>query len=181
MKCSACSAGALVPSYLEGLFPCHTCSDCGGSLVMMGDYLRWQDQHPDVDLDSNPPVKVTSEETSKAMICPKTGGLMTKYRISKNTDHRLDLSPTINAIWLDKGEWDLLKANGLAGRLNNIFTNHWQHEIRSQESADVLEALYQRKFGEHYAQIIEFKEVLDNLENRSEAIAFLLSDDPYRI
>jgi len=180
MKCTACNIGSLNPSYLEGLFPCHTCSNCGGSLLMMGDYLRWQDQHPNVDIESNPPVDVELEETARAMICPKTGKLMTKYRISKDTDHRLDLSPSINAIWLDKGEWELLKANGLAGRLNNIFTDHWQHEIHHQESAEVLTAMYQRKFGDHYEQLVAFKEVLDGLESRSEAIAFLLSDDPYK-
>ncbi len=181
MKCSACDAGVLAPAYIEGLFPCHTCDSCGGSLVMMGDYLRWQDQHPDIDLKADPPLEVAAEETSKAMICPKTGGIMTKYRIAKDTDHRLDLSPSINAIWLDKGEWAILKEKGLASRLNNIFTDHWQHEIHSQESADVLDSLYRKKFGEHYDQLIAFRGLLETLENRSEAIAFLLSDDPYKI
>jgi len=181
MRCSACKNGDLVPAYIEGLFPCHTCDNCGGSLVMMGDYLRWQDQNADIDLNSEPPLEVEAQETSKAMICPKTGGIMTKYLIAKDSDHRLDFSPSINAIWLDKGEWAILKEKGLAGRLNNIFTDHWQHEIRSQASADVLDSLYQKKFGEHYQALIAFRELLENLDNRSEAIAFLLSDDPYRV
>lgn len=180
MKCSACSTGTLLPAYLEGLFPCHSCSDCGGSLIMMGDYLRWQDQNPDVDLKSDPPLDVETEETSKAMLCPKTGRLMTKYRISKDTNHRLDLSPTINAIWLDKGEWELLKGKGLAHRLNNIFTDHWQHDIHDQESSEVLMQMHKRNFGEHYGDLVAFKKLLDGMEKRSEAIAFLLSDDPYR-
>lgn len=181
MKCSACDSGVLAPAYIDGLFPCHTCDGCGGNLVMMGDYFRWQDQHPEFDVKVDPPLEVAAEETEKAMICPITGGIMTKYRIAKGTEHRLDLSPTINAIWLDKGEWAILKSNGLAGRLNNIFTNHWQHEIRSQESADILESLNRKKFGERYAEIVAFKAMLDALENRSEAIAFLLSDDPYKV
>ena len=143
---------------------------------MLGDYLRWQDNNPEVDLNTNPPVEVEIDETSKAMLCPKTGGLMTKYRISKDTDHRLDLSPTINAIWLDKGEWGLLKANGLAGRLNNIFTNHWQREIIAVETSEALDELYARKFGEHYEKVKEFKKVITEMNNRSEVIAYLLSD-----
>jgi len=164
MKCSACSNGTLKSDYL-----------------MMGDYLRWQDSNPSIDLNTEPPVAVEVEETSKAMICPKTGGLMTKYRISKDTNHRVDLSPTINAIWLDNGEWGLLKNVGLAGRLNNIFTDHWQHEIRAQESAEVLESLHRRKFGDNYDKVVAFRDVLDGMDNRSEVIAFLLSDDPYRV
>jgi len=180
MKCSACSVGTLLPSYVEDLFACHTCSNCGGQLIMMGEYLRWQDERSGFDLQSRPPVDVIAEETSKAMICPKSGRLMTKYRISKDTDHRIDLSPSINAIWLDKGEWELLKQNQLAHRLNNIFTAHWQHEIRDQESAASLVEMHKRKFGDQYDQLVAFKNVLDAMENRSEAIAFLLSDDPYR-
>ena len=148
---------------------------------MLGDYLRWQDNNPEVDLNTNPPVEVEIDETSKAMLCPKTGGLMTKYRISKDTDHRLDLSPTINAIWLDKGEWGLLKANGLAGRLNNIFTSHWQKNIRHQESEEVLKAMYQEKFGDDYQALLKFKDTLDNMQYRSEAIAFLLAEDPFQV
>ncbi|MFT5611914.1 MAG: Zn-finger nucleic acid-binding protein [Arenicella sp.] len=56
------------------------------------------------------------------MVCPVSGRLMTKYRISKDIDHRLDLSPTASVIWMDKGEWGLLKEKGLAGKLNQIFT-----------------------------------------------------------
>ena len=144
---------------------------------MMGDYLRWKDQNPDADLKSGRPIAVDIEETSKAMLCPKTGGLMTKYKISKDTDHRIDLSPNINAIWLDRGEWDLLKANGLANRLNNIFTFHWQQQISEQQSQEMIMELQQRKFGENYQRLLEVKEFLNSIENRSEAIAFLLSDD----
>lgn len=178
MKCSACANGTLTASYLEGLFPCHTCSQCSGNLIMLGDYLRWKDQNPDTQLSSEQSIEIDVEETSKAMICPKTGRLMTKYKISKDTNHRLDLSPTINAIWLDEGEWELLKANGLAHRLNNIFTYHFQQEINDQASEEMIKALQQRKFGAHYERLLEFREFLNTMENRSEAIAFLLSEDP---
>jgi len=180
MKCTSCHKGMLNPAYLEGLFPCHTCSNCGGNLVVLSDYLRWKDQNTDIDFNAEPAAEMEVQETSKAMLCPKTGRLMTKYKVSKDTEHRLDLSPTINAIWMDKGEWELLKANGLAGKLNNIFTNHWQHEIRSQASADILEALYQRKFGDDYAFIKKFREKFQSMDAKSEALAFLMADDPYQ-
>jgi len=175
MKCTSCGQGYLTPAYLEGLLPCHTCGACKGNLVMLGDYLRWREQNKEMQFERVKDADVGVEETSKAMLCPKT----TKYKISKNTDHRLDLSPTINAVWMDAGEWELIKENGLAGKLNNIFTDHWQMEIRSQESADVLAELYRRKFGDQYQTIREFRETLNQLDSKSEALAYLMSDDPY--
>ena len=179
MKCTSCHDGFLQPAYLDSLFPCHTCTNCGGNLVMLTDFLRWQEQNKDTEFVVLSSSAVEAVETSKAMICPKTGGLMTKYKISKDTEHRLDLSPTINAVWMDKGEWDLLKEKGLAPRLNNIFTDHWQKDIRSQESSDVLAELYQDKFGHHYEDIKIFREKLWGMKSKSEVIAYLLSDDPY--
>lgn len=180
MKCTACGSGVLVPAYLEGLFPCHTCTDCEGNLVMLGDYLRWQDSNENAQFVSDTSSKIEAQETERAMLCPKTGGLMIKYRIAKGTEHRLDLSPHINAVWLDKGEWDLLKRHGLAGRLNEIFTDHWQSTLRSRASADVLDGLYAKRFGKNYAQIKAFRALIDGMELRSEAIAYLLADDPYK-
>jgi len=179
MKCTSCNQGALNPAYLENLFPCHTCSNCGGNLVMLSDYLRWAKDNKDTEFVSDNTKAVEADETGKAMICPKTGKLMTKYRISKDSDHRLDLSPLISAIWLDKGEWELLKQSGLAGCLNNIFTDHWQREIHSDQAADVLTALYERKFGDDYQLIKDFRAMLNKMESRSEVIAYLIADDPY--
>lgn len=183
MKCTACKSGHLSPAYLDSLLPCHTCSHCGGSLLRMIDYFRWQEQG---GLDEKEEVavgevqiNVDAEETSKAILCPKTGGLMTKYRISKDTDHRLDFSAPLNAVWMDKGEWDLLKKSGLVNRLNNVFTNHWQQDIRAQESVEVMEELYRRRFGAHYEALKECRNLLDTMAKRSEAVAYLMADDPY--
>ena len=184
MKCTSCKSGKLLPAYLEGLFPCVTCSNCGGNLVMLADYLRWRETHQDSEFVRDTKAHIEADEahdeTSRAMICPMTGTIMTKYRISKDIDHRLDLSPTISAIWMDSGEWELLKKSGLAGKLNNIFTDHWQRGIHSAESADILQAMYQRLFGDQYEAVRAFRDNLNEMENRSEVIAYLLADDPYK-
>jgi len=176
MKCSSCGTGRLESSYFEGLFACHSCSDCGGDLILLGDFLRWQELNPESGFDVEAEVGVVAEETTRAMICPLTGTLMTKYRISADTEHRLDLSPTINAVWLDKGEWGLLKEKGLANKLNEIFTNHWQRDIHATETSEMLDELHARKFGEQYEQIKAFKNVIKDMQNRQEVIAYLLSD-----
>ena len=176
MKCTSCGKGVLGHSYLEPQLPCYNCSNCGGNLLMLSDFLRWKENNePTTDK-----VAVEAQETSKAMTCPKTGMLMTKYKISKDIEHRLDLSPSISAVWIDKGEWELLKEKGLANNLNSIFTDHWQEDIRSGESSDIMSAIYKRKFGNHYEDIKAFRELITDKEYRSQAIAYLMAEDPYK-
>ena len=180
MKCTSCGKATLNYSYLEPQLPCFNCPECGGNFLMLSDFLRWKaDNHIETQASQNG-MTVEAQETTSAMICPKTGGLMTKYKISKDTEHRLDLSPTINAVWMDKGEWELLKESSLANNINSIFTDHWQEDIRAEESADILSALYQRKFGDNYQQIKDFRELLDQTGFKSQAIAYLMAEDPYK-
>ncbi|GAA6136442.1 hypothetical protein NBRC116583_01890 [Arenicella sp. 4NH20-0111] len=180
MNCTACKKGVLSPAYLDVMLPSHACNECGGVFLRMIDYFRWQEDNENIDLVANPPVGIHAEETSTAILCPKTGVLMTKYRISKDTEHRLDFSAAANAVWMDKGEWELLKTAGLATRLNNLFTSHWQHDIHAQESSEVMRELYARRFGEHYAALSEFRAVLDAMDDKHEAIAYLMAEDPYK-
>ena len=146
---------------------------------MLTDYLKWLDQNNNAELLKVSENEVEAEDTEMALLCPQTGSIMTKYRIAADSDHRLDYSPRINAVWMDAGEWELIKQKGLAGQLNNVFTHHWQRELVAKESADIMAALYQRKFGDSYEQIREFRKLLDELPEKHEALAYLMSEDPY--
>lgn len=180
MKCTACQQNELKPSYLEGLIPCYTCAGCGGNLLMLTAYLSWLEQNDNPDFVSDESSVVQAEDSAKALLCPKTGAIMTKYKIATDSDHRLDYSPHINAVWMDAGEWELIKKEGLAGRLNQVFTDHWQKELVSQESAEILASLYERKFGEDYAELKRFRERLQNMPEKHEALAYLMAEDPYK-
>ena len=179
MNCTSCKSGKLVPAYLDELFPCHTCKNCGGNFVLLDAYLRWLESNRNLSFVQGD-AEVEVDETQQAMICPKTGSIMLKYRISKNTEHRLDLSPSINAIWMDKGEWDLIKREGLAGQLHAVFTDAWQKKIRNAKTEDTLRAMYEREFGENYGAVREFRNLVSRLPNKAEIIAYLVSDNPYR-
>jgi hypothetical protein len=43
----------------------------------------------------------------------------------------------------------------------------------------MMEELYQRKFGDQYEKIKAFKNMVDNMQDSSEVIAYLLAEDPY--
>ena len=135
MKCTACGKGLLKPAYLDDLFACHTCNHCFGNWIMLNDYLQWLENSPLVEPAGE--LMVTALDSKHVLICPKTGAMMLKYRISGRTEHRLDLSSDIGGIWMDKGEWNLLKKEGLARSLNQIFTAPWQKKIKEEKTAEV--------------------------------------------
>lgn len=179
MRCTRCKQGNLQDAKLEELFPCRTCDACGGNWILLKDYLQWKDRNPNHDF-AKATVETIPEAPKHAFVCPVTGSLMVPYRISTNTQHRIDLSPRINGIWLDKGEWSLLKAEGLAGSLNRIFTEPWQRRIRADASKETFAAMYAENFGESdYAKIREIRAWLAGHARRDGLLAYLNDEDPY--
>ncbi|MBK5145739.1 zf-TFIIB domain-containing protein [Budviciaceae bacterium BWR-B9] len=179
MQCPKCQTDTLQSAALDELIPCQICKSCEGVWLMLEDYLNHKNQLQVSDASSEG-VVVESGETRSALLCPVTGTLMLKFRISKDTDHRLDLSPKINGIWMDKGEWELLKAHGLAGKLNTIFTDVWQRQIRESAAKEQFDELYLERFGESdYQKIKSIREWLHQHPQKDRLKAFLLADDPW--
>lgn len=181
MHCTSCQQGTLVKSELDGALPCHQCDHCGGHWINLVDYLTWQQQNPKYQFDENWLLDYEVQDTKKSILCPVTGAIMVKYRISTQTEHRLDLSSRVNCIWLDKGEWELLKQEGLAGQLNHIFTDPWQRKIRVQATEVALKQMYQDKFGlELYQKVHDIKQWLDQQPNKAELLSYLSASNPYK-
>lgn len=180
MKCPSCENGELRDAYLEEYLPCKTCDRCGGNWILLEHYLRWKDGYASQATEPADDVEIELAETKRALTCPVSGTLMLKYRISKDSEHRLDLSPSVNGVWLDKGEWSLLKQSGLADKLNAIFTAPWQRKIRAESSRDTFEQLYRRKFGDSdYEKIREIRDWLHAHPHREALRAFLVADNPW--
>lgn len=182
MQCPSCQQGKLADAQLEQFLPCKTCNQCGGHWLLLIDYLAWQETtqfQEDAEQVDN---KVEVDESTQALICPVTGTLMTKYRISSKTSHKIDFSMAANGIWLDSGEWDLLKQQNLAHKLNNIFTEPYQKHIRDELACENFALFYQHQFGEEaYKQIKSFREWLNQQAKRDEIIAYLIAEDPYAV
>ena len=179
MKCPSCKTGTLKQAYLEELLPCNICDNCDGHWIQLEDYFRWKElktanknDATEINVDI-----VALSDTKKALVCPVTGKLMLKYRISKESDHRLDLSPYANAVWLDKGEWLLLKQQGLANQINRIFTDPWQKKIREAVSKETLEQLYREKLGEQdYEKVKEINSWLSDHPHADFIKAYIMTD-----
>lgn len=128
MKCTACNKGILSPSFIDGLFRAHTCTECGGDWILIEDYVTWQERNPEFQFSTDVICEV--EDSATALLCPVTGTIMRKFRLTAKSSHRIDYSSSVGGVWLDKGEWELLKQEGLAGSLNAVLTAHWQNNIR---------------------------------------------------
>ncbi|WP_158587032.1 zf-TFIIB domain-containing protein [Motilimonas pumila] len=179
MQCTSCEQGQLVGSHLAPLLPTKSCSHCGGHFFYLADYLRWLEQAPKpTAIDS----EIEANETNKAMLCPVSGRLMRKYRITHTQPHKVDLSTSVNGIWLDKGEWELLEQEGLSLVLNKIFTDPWQRNIRLGKTSEVLKAQYQAKFGDQtYQKMQALRQEIHDSEQKAELLAYLVAEDPYSV
>lgn len=180
MKCTACGKGRLKPSFLDALFRCHTCDHCGGNWILIEDYVAWQERNVDYPFQ---PVEVESleiENTGRALVCPVTGTLMSKFRILSNNPHRLDYSPRVGGVWLDKGEWELLKNEGLAGSLNVLLTEPWQQKVRADQTRATFDQLYRSRFGDaDYEKAQAIRAWLQDHPLKAELRSYLLTQDPY--
>ncbi|WP_444892501.1 hypothetical protein ACJJIE_17520 [Microbulbifer sp. TRSA001] len=105
---------------------------------------------------------------------------MQKVKILASSERRIDYSTVVGGVWLDKGEWNLLKAEGLAGSLNFLVTHEWQKKIRESKAYKNFSEMYKDKFGEDlYDKVKEVREWLISNENKSDILAYLNAEDPY--
>ena len=178
MKCTNCKQGDLLPSFIEGQFRAHTCSSCEGSWIFIEDYVYWRKRNP--QLTFNPEITIDAEESKQALLCPVTGTIMRKLKLNTSTEHRIDYSASVGGVWLDKGEWELLKEEGLAGSLNAVLTSQWQRNIRINSTKDNFSEIYKDKFGaDAYNKVKELREWLYQQPNKADLRAYLLAEDPY--
>lgn len=183
MKCTSCNSGYLKPSFIDELFRSHTCTACGGNWILIEDYVSWKERHPEHTFATcltASEEEIVTRDTKKALLCPVTGAIMQKFRFSAGSDRRIDYSPPVGGIWLDRGEWELLKAEGLSGSLNAVVTSQWQKELRENSAREGFAEIYRNKFGdEAYSKIREMRAWLLSQENKSDLRAYLLAQDPY--
>lgn len=180
MQCTQCKQGQLVPSFLDDLFRAHTCNHCGGNWILIEDFVSWKERNKAFEFKKENSFSEDTGDTKKALFCPVTGSIMRKFKISATTDHRVDYSAQVGGIWLDKGEWALLKTEGVAGVLNNVVTQQWQNKVREESAASHFADIYASKFGdETYKEIKALREWLNAQPNKADLRAYLLAEDPY--
>ncbi|WP_104398870.1 TFIIB-type zinc ribbon-containing protein [Vibrio penaeicida] len=178
MKCTSCNTGVLEPKFIDGMFPAHICNECEGNWILVEDYVAWKEDNPAYPISNSVTCEISDTET--ALLCPQTGTIMRKLRISSNISHRLDYSVAVGGIWLDKGEWSIIREGGLANSLNAVVTTQWQKNIRTNNSTENFVSLYNDKFGEEtYEKLKDIRSWINAHPNKHDLQAYLSAEDPY--
>ena len=108
------------------------CANCGGAFVSLLHYRDWRERG-NLEETEKPqsPSSIAVEDSTRALTCPICSRLMTKCKITSDTINRLDSCTNCDAVWLDNGEWTLLKALELGNQLPAVFTDAWQYKLNT--------------------------------------------------
>ena len=176
MNCPKCKNVSLRARRIESDLPAAGCPDCNGALVSLLYYRDWAERHandPATSAQEHSAVE-DPQDTSGAITCPKCGRLMTKYKVSGLVANRLDVCPGCDEAWLDGGEWELLKALELSHKMPQVFTEHWQRNIRRQVAEETRRAVLRKVVGDDaLVRTEEFKKWLSEQPRRSDILGFL--------
>lgn len=183
--CPLCTS-PLQLTFLEDQLPVHACSNGHGHWLPTNEYLLWlrlQLQHQQAtptSLNAPAPTSVPHTESEKAKICPDCGRLLRRYKVWPDVDFYLDRCNTCNGVWFDQNEWDILKEHKVHDEITLIFTQPWQEQIRELEAQHFFEQMYQTRFGDDHEEIKRIRAWLENHPQKTNLIAYLLDEDPYK-
>ncbi len=176
MQCPRCLKQSLNPTELETGLICGHCDSCQGTLLPLLNYRHWL-ARLDYGVVEVPEDTLVAEDNTHALICQKCQHLMTKYRIDVATNHRLDYCGHCDEVWLDDGEWPLLKQLDHHYHLPHLITEVWQNQLRHQESQLRLYSRYRDLLGdESFEKVREFKEWLQEQDDKQSIRQFLLME-----
>jgi Zn-finger nucleic acid-binding protein len=179
MTCPSCEA-SLVQSTLEAGLPSQACPKCFGQWVGAESYRTWLRRRrasPDVTEPTAAPVAIA--DAQHARLCPSCGRIMLRYRVGHGVEFFLDTCGMCNGIWFDQNEWPALKGRSLHDDLHLIFTEPWQAEIHRAEARKHLEALYRKRFGAEYDEVVRVRAWLKDHPQRASILAFLTDPEPF--
>jgi Zn-finger nucleic acid-binding protein len=141
MDCPKCKTVHLRATKLEQGLSAMGCPNCEGAVISLLYYRDWLERSaPIVDPDAcGTSTMEEVDESHSALTCPKCKKLMSKYKVSGDSNSRLDLCASCDEVWLDGGEWELLKSLELSRKMPTVFTEEWQRKLRKQALEEVRE------------------------------------------
>ncbi|PIQ33662.1 MAG: hypothetical protein CO186_11420 [Zetaproteobacteria bacterium CG_4_9_14_3_um_filter_49_83] len=176
MKCPCCSSDSMKAGRLETGLPGYICQTCSGSLLSLSTYLDWAHAPGELSSRVSEPdnCAINPTDSKQALSCPRCQRLMLKYRISADSDHKLDYCFGCQEVWFDGGEWDFLKSKGLANHVTCISTDVWQRKIRERASEENSRLRFEALMGpEIFSSAKDFKTLIEGHKNRDAILAFI--------
>ena len=179
MKCPRCKTPDLKPTMIDENLPAAGCTSCHGSLVSLVYYRHWAETQkpPSESTSEDTTISIETSDTTTALMCPKCGRVMMKYKLTGTVSNRLDVCSLCDEAWLDGGEWELLEALQLSLLMPAIFTDAWQRRIRREAVEGTRRQVLERLIGDDgVARVEEFKEWLAQNKHKSDIMVYLYKD-----
>src|SRR6185369_13699015 len=99
-----------------------------------------------------------------------------RYRVGHGLQFHLDRSPATGGVWLDRGEWEALKAKGLHTEMHLIFTAAYQRSIRSEHYGQTMTQTFENRIGQaDFPRVVEIKNWIEKHPHRREICAYLFN------
>ena len=109
MDCYRCVGRVLKPVKLDHGLPPRECDSCGGVHIDLLNYRAWSEENAvAAETTATVDVPLPADNTS-ALICQRCSRIMLKYRVSTDHQNFVDICTSCDDIWLDSGEWGLIK------------------------------------------------------------------------
>lgn len=144
MQCPKCENQPLRATKLEQGLSAMGCNQCNGALITLLYYRDWLERTQPIKNDHIEEKGIVTalvevNDSKSALCCPKCSRLMNKYKISGESENRIDLCASCDEAWLDGGEWELLKIFELSRKMPLVFTEQWQRKLRKQANQEARE------------------------------------------
>lgn len=187
LNCYCCKTQPLKPTKLDYALPALRCDECHGTYLDLLTYRTWlennsaniEQEKMAQDDASDETVEVeTLANSDMALICQRCSKFMLKYRINNEQDNTINVCNTCDDVWLDQGEWELLKQLKIQDKLTQVMGEPWQQQLRHQEREQAFKTRYQQMLGEDFEQVEAFATWLSAHPKRSEIQHYLSVFEP---
>jgi len=190
LKCPVCKSPQLEVAELEDGLRFRRCPQCRGRWIRGKEYWKWLEQHgpnlPELSAEesSSSPTEPALHlaEPGLHVDCPECRFRLVKYLVGHGFSFTIDHCEGCKGVWLDRNEWEALKARNLHDDLNSMFTSFWQDAAEKEARKKRLERIYISRFGaDDYAEIERVRAWLARRANKQDLLAYLTDKDPFDV
>ena len=176
MNCPICKTPTLIETEIDPKLTALRCNTCTGVWIPAMRYRNWIDQHgcnqPEVTAGSTNTMKAAGFE--KIRQCPECGALLGRYEVGHGVAFKIDHCGRCGGFWLDKGEYEALKARNLHDDLHSIFLSSWQEGLRKERTETIIDKRLSATVGEtDFVELKRVKKWLSGHPKRAWLLAYL--------
>ncbi|MEM8875738.1 MAG: zf-TFIIB domain-containing protein [Planctomycetota bacterium] len=149
------------------------CPKSGGIWIRPTAFWSWLEQHSEDEPAIAEDVGEI-EDSPAGKRCPEDGRFLTRRKVGHGCEFYVERCPHCGGFWLDAGEWETLRANGLAKQLHHVFSNAWQARLREQRQRDLADERLEATLGESdTAKVRAFADFVRNHPHRDRILGFI--------